>query len=83
MAALDSLAVALAAALNALGVALNFTCFPFLRADFDLSGDLSAPEAFFDALREVFEALLEPQPSFLGVNASIFVSAKEFFSDSS
>ena len=60
MAALDSLAATLAAASDALGVALNVTCFPFLRADFDLSGDLLAPEAFFDAPREVFEALSEP-----------------------
>ena len=60
MAALDSLAAALATALDALGVALNFTCFSFLRANFDLSGDLSAPEAFFDALWEVYEALLDP-----------------------
>ena len=79
MAALAVLAAAFAAALDALVDTLNVTCFPFLMAVFDLSVDLSAPEAFFDALWEVFEALLPPRPSFIGVNAWFFVCAEEFF----
>ena len=71
---------ALAAAFLAKGK--NLICLPFFRTVFNLSGDLSPPRTFFDLLWEGLEAMFEPWPSLVVVDAWSLAAAKDFFVDS-